>query len=85
MKINEKQNNCPYCSPRPAVRVPVIENRPDFLAIEPNGTIAFGNDGSVTFYERVFKFCPMCGRKLNNGRENRLSWPTKHDRRENDG
>lgn len=71
---------CPYCSPSPKDRVPVIENRSDFLAIEPNGTIAFGNDGSVTFHERVFKFCPMCGRKLNN-EKNRLSWLTKHDGR----
>lgn len=80
MKINEKHTNCPYCSPSLKDRVSVIENSSDFLAIEPNGTIAFGNDGSVTFHERVFKFCPMCGRKLNNGK-NRLSWLTKHDRR----
>ena len=80
MKLNEKHTNCPYCSPSPKDRVPVIENRSDFLAIEPNGAIAFGNDGSVTFHERVFKFCPMCGRELNNGK-NRLSWPAKHDRR----
>lgn len=80
MKLNEKHTNCPYCSPSPKDRVPVIENRSDFLAIEPNGAIAFGNDGSVTFHERVFKFCPMCGRELNNGK-NGLSWPAKHDRR----
>jgi hypothetical protein len=71
---------CPYCSPSPKDRVPVIENRSDFLAIEPNGAIAFGNDWSVTFHERIFKFCPMCGRELNNGK-NGLSWPAKHDRR----
>lgn len=69
MKLNEKHTNCPYCSPRPEARGPVIENRSDFLVIEPDGTIALGNDGSVTFYERVFKFCPMCGRELNNGKK----------------
>lgn len=80
MKLNEKHTNCPYCSPSPKDRVPVIENRSDFLAIEPDGTIALGHDGTLTCYERVSKFCPMCGRKLNNGK-NRLSWLTKHDRR----
>lgn len=52
----ENNKTCPYCSPRLEARGPVIENRSDFLAIEPDGTIALSNDGSVTCYERVFKF-----------------------------
>lgn len=65
----ENNKNCPFCSLRPEARGPVIENRSDFLVIEPDGTIGLGNDGTVTFYERVFKFCPMCGRELNKGEE----------------
>lgn len=64
MKLNEKHTNCPYCSPSPKDRVPVIENGSDFLAVEDNGTVAFGDDGAVAQRERLFNFCPMCGRRL---------------------
>lgn len=69
MKLNEKYKGCLYCSPNPKDRVPIVENSSDFLAIENDGTVAFGNDGAVTHYERLLNFCPMCGRELNNGKK----------------
>lgn len=75
MKLTEKQKNCPYCSPDKKVMMPIIADDSDFFAIENNGTISFGDDGSVTYYERLINFCPMCGRKLNNGKT------TRHSRR----
>lgn len=60
---------CTYCSPDKKIMKPIIEGVGDFLAVENNGNIAFGNDGSVSYYERMFNFCPMCGRKLNKGEE----------------
>ncbi|MEK1471409.1 hypothetical protein HC002_02325 [Limosilactobacillus fermentum] len=60
---------CPYCSPDKKVMMPIIEDGSDFLAVEDNGTIAFGDDGAVTHYERMLNFCPMCGRELNNGKK----------------
>lgn len=58
---------CPYCSHNPEVMVPIVEDSADFLAIENDGTVAFGDDGAVTCYEQLINFCPMCGRKLNKG------------------
>ncbi len=55
---------CPYCSPDLKGVVPIVEDGGDFLAIEDNGTIIFGTDGSVADYERLLNFCPMCGRRL---------------------
>lgn len=65
MKLTKKQNNCPYCSPDKKVMMPIIAGGGDFLSIENNGTVAFGNDGAVSYYERMLNFCPMCGRPLN--------------------
>lgn len=67
MKLTEKQKNCPYCSPNLKDVVPIVDGVGDFLAVENNGNVAFGNDGSVSYYERMINFCPMCGRPL--GRE----------------
>lgn len=64
MKLTEKQKNCLYCSPNLKDVVPIVEDGEDFLAVENNGTIAFGNDGAVTCYDRLLNFCPMCGRPL---------------------
>lgn len=68
MKLNEKYKGCLCCSPNPKDRVPIVKNGSDFLAIEDNGTVAFGDDGAVAQRERLFNFCPMCGRGLNNGK-----------------
>lgn len=64
MKLNEKHTNCPYCSPDKKVMMPIIAGGGDFLSIENNGTVAFGDDGAVAQRERLFNFCPMCGRRL---------------------
>lgn len=71
MRLTEKQKNCPYCSHDIEVMVPIVEDSSDFLAIENDGTVAFGDDGAVAQYERLFNFCPMCGRELNNGKKQR--------------
>ncbi len=67
MKLTEKQKNCPYCSHDLEVMVPIVEDSESFLAIENDGTVAFGDDGAVTHYDRLLNFCPMCGRELNKG------------------
>lgn len=64
MKLNEKYKGCLCCSPNPKDRVPIVKNGIDFLAVEDNGTVAFGDDGAVAQRERPFNFCPMCGRRL---------------------
>ena len=68
MKMGNNKT-CRYCSHDPKVRVPIIKGVGDFLSVEDNGTIAFGNDGAVSYYEQMINFCPMCGRKLNKGEE----------------
>ena len=64
----ENNKTCPYCSSDEKVRVPIIKGVGDFLAVENNGTVAFGDDGAVSYYEHLLNFCPMCGRKLDNGK-----------------
>ena len=71
MKLTEKYKGCLYCSPNSKDRVPIVENSSDLLAIENDGTVAFGDDGAVTHYERRFNFCPMCGRELDSGKKQR--------------
>lgn len=61
--------NCPYCSHDPKVMVPIVDDYESFLTIENDGTVAFGDDGAVAYYERLLNFCPMCGRELNNGKK----------------
>ena len=63
----ENNKTCPYCSPDKKVMKPIIEGVGDFLSVENDGDVAFGNDGSVSYYERLLNFCPMCGRELNKG------------------
>lgn len=65
----ENNKICPYCSPDKRIMKPIIKGVGDFLAVENDGTVAFGNDGAVSYYERMINFCPMCGRKLNKGEE----------------
>lgn len=72
---------CTYCSPDKKIMKPIIEGVGDFLAVENNGNIAFGNDGSVSYYERMFNFCPMCGRKLDNGKEKRKTKPKANSKK----
>ena len=61
---------CLYCSPDKKIKKPIIEGVGDFLSVENNGDVAFGNDGSVSYYERLLSFCPICGRELNKGGKN---------------
>lgn len=59
------QMECPYCHGGREAK-PVIETSSDFLAFDKNGTLAFGNDGSVEIFAGFTKlrYCPICGRKL---------------------
>ena len=67
MKLTKKQKNCPYCSPDKKVMMLIIAGGGDFLSIENNGTVVFGDDGAVSCYEHLLNFCPICGRELNRG------------------
>ena len=77
----ENNKTCPYCSHDLEVMVPIVEDSEDFLAIENDGTVAFGDDGAVAYYERLFNFCPMCGRKLDNGKEKRKTKPKANSKK----
>lgn len=72
---------CPYCSSDKKIMKPIIAGVDDFLSIENDGTVAFGNDGSVSYYERMLNFCPMCGRKLDNGKEKRKTKPKANSKK----
>lgn len=67
----ENNKTCPYCSPDKRIMKPIIADDSDFLSVENDGTIAFGDDGAVAYYERLLNFCPMCGRKLDNEKSNK--------------
>lgn len=68
MKLTEKQKNCPYCHGGRKAK-PLVENGDDFLSFDRHGSVCFGDDGAVTFYENIIKYCPMCGRPLNKEEE----------------
>lgn len=68
MKLTEKQKNCPYCHGGRKAE-PLVNEGPDFLAFDENGSVAFGDDGAITLYEHIFNYCPMCGRPLNEEEE----------------
>lgn len=62
---------CPYCSPDKRIMGSIVEGGSDFLAVSNDGTVVFGDDGAVSCYEHLLNFCPMCGRKLDNGKSNK--------------
>ena len=61
----------PYCSPDKKIKKPIIEGVGDFLAVENDGNVAFCDYGTVSYYEHLLNFRPMCGRKLDNGESNK--------------
>lgn len=72
MKLTEKQKDCPYC------RSKRTDDNLEIYQSEDNGYLSINSDGDVeidegnlvmeeNFYlyqEKLFKFCPMCGRPL---------------------
>ena len=64
----DKQKNCPYCHGGRKAE-PLVNEGPDFLAFDENGSVAFGDDGAITIHADVFNYCPMCGRPLNEEEE----------------
>ena len=77
MKLTEKQNNCKYCnSDDPDDNSSIFERYDEYLSIGGNGDVEIdeGNgfipEENFYFYEEnLFKFCPMCGRPLNEEEE----------------
>ena len=67
----ENNKTCPYCSPDKRIMRSIVGGGSDFLAISNDGTVVFGDDGAVSCYEHLLNFCPMCGRKLDNGKINK--------------
>ena len=72
---------CPYCSPDKKINKPIVKGVGDFLAVENDGTVAFGDDGAVSYYEHLLNFCPMCGRKLDNGKEKHKTKPKANSKK----
>ena len=72
MILTEQQKNCPYC------RSKRTDDNLEIYQSEDNGYLSINSDGDVeidegnlvmeeNFYlyqEKLFKFCPMCGRPL---------------------
>lgn len=71
MKPTEKQKNCPYCrSNDPDANAEIYKNGDEYLAIGSDGDLEIDEGNWVMeedyylYQERLFKFCPMCGRPL---------------------
>lgn len=77
MRLTKKQRNCPYChSDDPDDNRSIFERDDEYLAIGGTGDVEIdeGNgfipEENFYFYEEnLFKFCPMCGRPLNEEEE----------------
>lgn len=71
-KAETKQwKNCPYCrSKDPDANAEIYKNGDEYLAIGSDGDVEIDEGNLVmeeNFYlyqEKLFKFCPMCGRPL---------------------
>ena len=73
-KAEAKQwKSCPYCrSKDPDANAEIYKNGDEYLAIGSDGDVEIDEGNWVMeedyylYQERLFKFCPMCGRKLGN-------------------
>lgn len=72
LKLTEQQKNCPYCrSSDPDANFEIYKDGDGYLAIGSGGDVEIDEGNLVmeeNFYlyqEKLFKFCPMCGRPLN--------------------
>lgn len=68
----EQQKNCPYCrSKDPDANAEIYKNGDEYLAIGSDGNVEIDEGNLVMeenyylYQEKLFKFCPMCGRPLN--------------------
>lgn len=72
LKLTEQQKNCPYCrSKDPDANAEIYKNGDEYLAIGSDGNVEIDEGNLVMeenyylYQESLFKFCPMCGRPLN--------------------
>lgn len=65
MDFNKPRKECPYChGGRKAI--PLVDDGRDFLSFDVFGSVAFGNNGTVSIHIHKLNYCPKCGRKLDN-------------------
>lgn len=74
-ELEGKQANCPYCHDR-ANLLQSNDERPvdgDMVYINKDGYLNLETDWGHVY--RIANYCPMCGRKLDNGKEKRKTKP----------
>ena len=75
MKLTEKQKNCPYCHGKIQGQMlgkKMLDKTPDgnaWLDMADNGVFEYHINGITVLGEKKFKYCPMCGRPLNEEEE----------------
>lgn len=76
MQLTEQQKNCLYCrSEDPDANLSIYDNDGEYLAIGSSGDVEVDEGGFVLeesyflYRGNLFKYCPMCGRPLNEEEE----------------
>lgn len=68
----DKQKNCPYCHGKMQSDKKVLDKTPDgsaWLDMADSGNFEYHIKGTIIFGAKKFKYCPMCGRPLNEEEE----------------
>ena len=85
-ELEEKQANCPYCHEQKDI-INTLDNSHLYVAgMEQPGQVVHIYDNRLiceeqTIESRKINFCPMCGRKLDNGKEKRKTKPKANSKK----
>ena len=68
MKLTKEQHDCPYCHGKMQSDKKMLDKTPDgsaWLDMADSGCFEYHIKGTTIFCAKKFKYCPMCGRPLN--------------------